>query len=282
MLPPDQSKARLSGIFDRASASYGQVGPAYFAYFGEKLTEHAGLAPGMRVLDVACGRGAVLFPVAHVVGETGSVVGIDLSEGMVQSTSADIAWRGTRNATVQVMDAEQLTFPAASFDALTCAFSIFFMSESAALGEFRRVLRPGGRLAMSTWERDGHSPREADRWAWHDDLLRRYLPSGPDAPVSHSSAPMPTQQQLVDMIASSGFEDIVVHRETQTFTYASPEEWWRVRWSIVFRGALEALPPEILAEMEAEALGHTRKMQAAGDLITEMTALFTLARSPYS
>ncbi|PWT74857.1 MAG: hypothetical protein C5B60_06190 [Chloroflexi bacterium] len=71
MLPSDhQTKARLSGIFDRASATYGQVGPGYFAYFGERLVEHAGLAPGMHVLDVACGRGAVLFPAAQRVGET--------------------------------------------------------------------------------------------------------------------------------------------------------------------------------------------------------------------
>jgi ubiquinone/menaquinone biosynthesis C-methylase UbiE len=281
MAPPDQSKARLSGIFDRASATYGQVGPAYFAYFGQLLAEIAGLSPGMRVLDVACGRGAVLFPAAEAVGDSGSVVGIDLSDGMVQSTSAEIAGRGIRNATVQLMDAEHLIFPAASFDALTCAFAIFFMSESVALGEFHRVLHPGGRLAISTWEPAGHSPREAARWAWHDDLLKRYLPSSPDAPVSHNSVPMPTQEQLADLVGRAGFEDVVVHRDTQTFTYASPEQWWQVRWSLVFRGALEALPPETLAEMEAEALAHTRQMQARGELITEMTALFTLARSPH-
>jgi O-methyltransferase/aklanonic acid methyltransferase len=67
MEPSDQDKARLSGIFDRASATYGQVGPGYFAHFGERLVERAGLAPGMRVLDVACGRGAVLFPAAQLV-----------------------------------------------------------------------------------------------------------------------------------------------------------------------------------------------------------------------
>jgi ubiquinone/menaquinone biosynthesis C-methylase UbiE len=275
-----QGKARLSSIFDRASATYGQVGPGYFAYFGERLVERAGLAPGMRVLDVACGRGAVLFPAAQRVGETGSVVGIDLSPGMVAATSAEIAERGISNATVQVMDGEQLSFPDATFDALTCAFSIFFMSESAALAEFHRVLRPGGRIAISTWEPAGQSPNEAARWAWYDDLLKRYLPADPAAPASANSAQMQTQEQLADRVAHAGFEEVVVQSDAATFTYASPEEWWQVRWSLVFRGALEALPPQTLAQMQAEALTHAAQMQARGQLITELTALFTLARAP--
>jgi len=283
MLPSDhQAKARLSGIFDRASATYGQVGPGYFAYFGERLVERAGLATGMRVLDVACGRGAVLFPAAQRVGETGSVVGIDLSPGMVQATSGEIAERGIGNATVQVMDGEQLNFPDATFDALTCAFSIFFMSESAALSEFHRVLRPGGRIAISTWEPVGQSSAEAARWAWHDDLLKRYLPADPSALTSANSAAMQTQEQLADRVARAGFLDVVVHSDAATFTYASPQEWWQVRWSIVLRGALEALPPETLAQMQAEALTHTEQMQAQGGLITELTALFTLAHSRYA
>jgi SAM-dependent methyltransferase len=232
----------------------------------------------MRLLDVACGRGAVLFPAALRVGESGSVVGIDLSEGMVQATSAEIAERGIRNVTVQVMDGEQLTFPAATFDALTCAFSIFFMSESAALAEFHRVLRPGGRLAISTWELP-QSPSEADRWAWYNDLQKRYLPPDPGAPASTGSVPMPTPDQLATSVARAGFTDVVVLRDTATFTYANPEEWWQVRWSIVCRGALEALSPQALTELQAEALAHTRDMQAQGQLITEFTALFTLARS---
>jgi ubiquinone/menaquinone biosynthesis C-methylase UbiE len=280
MVPSDQDKARFSGIFDRASATYGQIGPGYFAYFGERLVERAGLAPGMRLLDVACGRGAVLFPAAEAVGETGSIVGIDLSAGMVQATSAEIAERGIRNATVQVMDGEQLTFPAAAFDALTCAFSIFFMSESAALGEFRRVLRPGGQVAISTWEPAEQSSREAARWAWYDDLLKRYLPADPSVPATANSVEMQTRDQLADRLTRAGFEDVVVIRNTATFSYASPEQWWQVRWSIVLRGALEALSPSALAELQAEALTHTRQMQSQGELITELTALFTLAHSP--
>jgi ubiquinone/menaquinone biosynthesis C-methylase UbiE len=281
MSSSDQAKARLSGIFDRASATYAQVGPGYFAYFGERLVERGLLSPGMRVLDVACGRGAVLFPATKVVGETGSVLGIDLSSGMVAATGAEIAARGIRNATVQVMDAEELIFADATFDAVTCAFALFFMSQSAALGQFRRVLRPGGRLVISTWEPLDQSSREAARWAWYDDLLKRYLPADPVAPTSHNAAQIETQSQLADRVASAGFEEVVVLRDTATFTYASPQEWWQVRWSLVFRGALEALDPAALQALQAEAIAYARQMQAQGELITEMTALYTLAGARY-
>jgi len=279
MSPSDETKARLSGIFDRASATYGHVGPSYFAYFGGRLVERAELKPGMRVLDVACGRGAVLFPAADRVGETGSVTGIDLSEGMVQATSVEIAERGMSNATALVMDAEHLTFPDATFDALTCGFAIFFMPASDALVEFRRVLRPSGRLAISTWEPASDSPEEIARWSWYDDLIKRYLPAPPETAASHNSASMQTPDQLADQVMGAGFRDVEIQKDSATFTYASPEEWWETRWSIYFRGALEALSPSVLAEMQAEALARTREMQQRGELITELTALVTLARA---
>ena len=65
---PEPAKLMLAGVFNRAAAIYGQVGPGYFGYFGKLLVEQAVLAPGMHVLDVGTGRGAVLFPAAQAVG----------------------------------------------------------------------------------------------------------------------------------------------------------------------------------------------------------------------
>ncbi|HEX8035887.1 MAG TPA: methyltransferase domain-containing protein, partial [Ktedonobacterales bacterium] len=231
MQPFHQAKTRLAGVFDRASATYGQVGPNYFTYFGQRLVEHAALTPGMRVLDVACGRGAVLFAAAQAVEPTGSVIGVDLSEGMVAATTADIAKRGLPNVTAQVMDAEHLVFPDAAFDALTCAFSLFFMSEVTALAEFRRVVRPGGTLAVSTWAPKDPSSEEAARWRWYDDLLKRYLPEPLSVSVSPRSAAMKSPEEWAECVRQASFERGRVEQETATFTYASAEEWWQERWS---------------------------------------------------
>ena len=70
---------------------------------------------GAHVLDIASGRGAVLFPVAERVGAGGEVVGIDLAEAMAHATREEAASRGLK-LRVNVMDAEELTFPDESFD----------------------------------------------------------------------------------------------------------------------------------------------------------------------
>jgi ubiquinone/menaquinone biosynthesis C-methylase UbiE len=90
MTDAQEYKKHITGVFTRSSATYDQVGPRFFSRFGKGLVEFAGISPGARVLNVACGRGAVLFPALQAVGPGGEVVGSDLSEGMVQEIRRDI------------------------------------------------------------------------------------------------------------------------------------------------------------------------------------------------
>src|SRR5438093_12954754 len=108
-------KQRVADLYTRAAGSYGKIGPRLFQHVGRRLVEVAGVFPGARVLDVATGRGAVLFCAAERVGPTGQVLGIDLSEGMVRETAAEIDRAGLANAEVRLMDAEQLALPAGWF-----------------------------------------------------------------------------------------------------------------------------------------------------------------------
>src|SRR5512141_1429197 len=92
-----ERKQSVAGIFHRASSTYDRVGPGFFSHFGRGLIKHAALPLNAHVLDVACGRGAVLFPAAEAIGINGLVTGIDLAEGMVQATSRDAMQRGLTN-----------------------------------------------------------------------------------------------------------------------------------------------------------------------------------------
>lgn len=73
----------MSGVFDRAASSYDEVAGAYHDHFGARLVDVVGVGPGDVVLDVGCGRGAILMPAAARVGPGGGVVGVDLSPEMV-------------------------------------------------------------------------------------------------------------------------------------------------------------------------------------------------------
>jgi len=271
----ERAKAEIAGVFDRASKTYGQVGPTYFAYFGRRLVKCADLRPGMRVLDVACGRGAVLFAAAEAVGSSGSVTGIDLAPGMVDATRAEILQRGLSQVTVQVMDAEHLVFPDASFDAVTCGFALFFLpSMDTALTEFWRVLRPGGGLAVSTWGSPDH------RWNWYDDLVKSHRPGAPELHAPFAAAEVNTAEKVLARLQRAGFISVTVESETATFSFDSPEEWWEKLWSLYFREPLEHLSPTELASVKAEAMAHAREMFARNDLVTDRNVLYTVGAKP--
>jgi ubiquinone/menaquinone biosynthesis C-methylase UbiE len=145
-------KAWIAHGFDLVAAVYGEASDSFFTGLGEQLVARTGLKPGDRVLDLGCGRGAVLFAAADAVGHDGYAAGIDLSPEMVHATSADAVRRGLRNVAVRVGDAEDPGFPAHSFEAVLAGLMMFITPDpDAALRAARRVLVPGGRFGMTTF-----------------------------------------------------------------------------------------------------------------------------------
>jgi ubiquinone/menaquinone biosynthesis C-methylase UbiE len=88
-------KANVRMQFNAAAADY-DAGPGVFAHFGGRFVTVADITPSNRVLDVASGRGAVLFPAAEKAGPSGYVVGIDFAEEMVRATNRDATQLGLR------------------------------------------------------------------------------------------------------------------------------------------------------------------------------------------
>jgi O-methyltransferase/aklanonic acid methyltransferase len=116
-----------------------------------RLVTTAEIRPGERVLDVACGKGSSLVPAAVAAGPEGRVVGVDIVPGMVEAARLALAAAGCANGEAVVMDGGALEFPDASFDVVLCANALAFLGMQRALTEFSRVLRPGGREALSGW-----------------------------------------------------------------------------------------------------------------------------------
>ncbi len=107
------------------------------------------LSAESRMLDVACGKGASALAIAEHFGC--KVIGIDLSETNVAEASAIAAGRGLSDrVSFQLADAERLPFDPESFDALLCECAFCtFPDKTKAASEFRRIVRPGGRVGMS-------------------------------------------------------------------------------------------------------------------------------------
>jgi O-methyltransferase / aklanonic acid methyltransferase len=227
-------KAQLAAMFDRLAPHYDAVGPASFAYFGRRLVEQVGIEVGDRVLDVACGRGAVLFPAVERVGAAGEVVGIDFSQEMVLATNAEAQRRGLAPP-ARVMDAERLDFADATFSRVLCGFGLmFFPHLDRALAEFRRVLKPGGRIGVSTWQISQADDVRA--------VLDEIGVGGPGEPGWITDP-----AELSWLLVSAGFSNVTVTVDSHAFRYADLDEYWRT-----VRGTGERRRLDLLGAAETE------------------------------
>jgi len=262
-------KDTLQGVFTRSASSYERI--RYFPIFGQWLVDTAQVPAGAKVLDVACGRGAVLFPAAQRVGAKGKVIGIDLAQGMADETGSEIQKRGLTQAETRQMDAENLDFPASFFDFILCGFSLqFFPHLERTLSEFRRVLKPNGRIAVTTWADDD------SRWDWFEDLRTKY-----QAVMKLGSQSLDKPQVIQKWFSEAGFEDIQITTKELDMVYNDEEEWWNVEWSISGRAGLEKLSPEALKNFKAECFAKVQSQREADGFHYRLSAFCTTTNNVY-
>jgi ubiquinone/menaquinone biosynthesis C-methylase UbiE len=259
-------KEWLAGVFDRAAPSYDRVGESYHDHFGVRLVDAARIEPGMSVLDVACGRGAVLLPAAERVGAAGHVVGVDLSPEMV-NRARDAASAAGCDALVDVdvMDAEHLQFEHATFDVALCGFGVFFFPRpDVAVGEMARVVVPGGVVGLSSWA------DEDERWAWDDELLG-------DLVVTRRaiSQPFDRAADLELLLGTAGLDDVTSHQEDHEIVFATEDQWWQWKWSFSIRGVLEQLDDAAREAYRAAAFEAMQPLRTPSGFPMYLTATFT-------
>lgn len=162
ILPPRAAQPTLDEIREQQRQSWNKFAPGWkkwdaFAMeflrpMGEAIIKEAALKPGMRVLDAACGTGEPGLTAAKLVGPSGRVTGVDLSEEMIRFTQEKAKALELANYEARVSEAGALPFEDMSFDAVLCRMGIMFFPDPAkALKEFFRTLKPGGRLALCAW-----------------------------------------------------------------------------------------------------------------------------------
>jgi ubiquinone/menaquinone biosynthesis C-methylase UbiE len=233
-----EPRQSVAGLFGRVAAGYDQVG--FFHQVARRLLDLAGVGHGMRILDVACGAGAVLVPAARLVGPTGLAVGVELAEPMAAVAAGRLLRQGRSRGAVAVMDGERLGLRAGWFDVVCCASAIYlFGDQAAAVRGWGEVLRPGGTLAVS--EFGGLD----ERWAWKDELLGRFGPALEPLGGDHLGP-----QELEQLLRSAGLGTVRVQIERLDVVYTDAEAWWTQQWAHGERRPLE--------RMDARALGAYR------------------------
>jgi ubiquinone/menaquinone biosynthesis C-methylase UbiE len=198
--------------WDLAASDYEALWAEQLAPAQDALLQRAALAPGERVLDVACGTGLVTLAAARRVGAEGHALGVDLSERMVDAACNRGQALGVAQASFRRMDAERLNLPDGDVDVALCALGLMYLPEpEAALRELRRVLRPGGRLVAAVW-----GERARCGWAPLFEIV--------DAEVESDVCPLFFRLGQGDMLArlvsDAGFGSIRLQRLGTTLDYA--------------------------------------------------------------
>ena len=197
--------------------------PAITSLWAADLVGRAAPRPGERVLDVACGTGVVSRLAAERMG-SGCVVGLDINARMLAiARSLPPAAR----APIQWCEASALAlpFPASAFDLCLCQLGLqFFPDPPGAVREMARVLRPGGRLALSVYSAIGRTP-VAQALA---DALDRHLGPGASA-TKRSEHALADPGELRELAVAAGFGAPVVHAVTQTIRFPSARDYVRLQ-----------------------------------------------------
>lgn len=267
--PADQARARAKTTYNAAADTYDDPANSFWERFGRKTVERLGLQPGDRVLDVCCGSGASALPAAEIVGPTGSVLGIDVAERLLDHARAKARQRELGNVEFRVGDLLDLKLPHASFDAVVCVFGIFFIPDMPlALRSLWACVRPGGRLAITTWGPRWFEPGSSVFWAAvqeeRDDLYKGFNP------WDRISEPA----TLAALFAQAGIPEPRIEAEANRHPIPSPDAWWAAVMGSGYRGTVEQLDAAAQERVRAANLDYIR---ASGTASVEANVMYAVA-----
>ena len=267
----DLHKALLE-CWDHTAPKYGQAGPPIFSISAQRLLELLSLEPGDRLLDVACGTGAVAIPAAKQVGPSGQVTATDYSPCMVAETEKEATKHGLSNITCACMEAQNLDFPDNSFDALTCGFALFFFpGMQRALAEMRRVLVPGGKLGLSLWAKGAIVPQ----WPILGETIKEY---GLRPVVPNPIAWRP--KDIEALLTSAGFSDIEMAEERYDLPSREASEVWEFTLSVgPIEVMLEQLPKNKRQEFIDAFLSRIQELATPEGIPANFRVLYIVAKA---
>ncbi|NAS12233.1 class I SAM-dependent methyltransferase [Poritiphilus flavus] len=258
--------------YNAAADSFDKKPLSFWNFFGQKTVDLANLRQGDSVLDVCCGSGASALPAAREVGKEGLVIGVDLSERLLQlgqskADAAGLDWIYFIQANM-----EQIKFPRHRFHAVMCVFGIFFFEDmERQLANLWRLVKPTGKIGITTWGSNIFSPVSE---IWNEELSKIRMDLVSDFQPWDN---ITTEKGLKELFFNTGIETVRIVSSQRKQILNDPEDFWTIAMGSGFRWIIEQLTPEERIYFKTRLLS---KVRAHGINSIETNALIAVAQKP--
>lgn len=234
----DPAKAKAAATYNSAADHFDDTPLAFWSRYGQRTIDRLGLARGDDVLDVGCGSGASALPAAERVGPTGRVIGVDLSDRLLDRGRQKAARCGFENIEFLLGDMTALGYADERFDAVVCVFAIFFVPDmEKQVAELWRMVRPGGQLAITTWGPALFEPAATFWWG----SVKQQRPE-----LSNAFRPwdrISTSDAVSQLMRDGGTTHVDVVAEHGCQALRAPQDWWTVVLGSGYRWTVDQMDP---------------------------------------
>ncbi len=244
-----QLKNIIEKSFNEASAGFDLPALRFFDHGASYLAKSLTLKGNEKILDLATGTGKVALEVAKRL-DNGSVLGIDISKGMLDQARLKANKIGLKNIQFECQDVENLNLQDAFFDGICCGFGVHFWEDmEAMLKSFLPKIKSGGFFAMTSFAIGSFEPQASL-------CLERFRQYGVKLPDSYTWERLGSAQQHLDLLNAVGLKDIQTQSYSAGYPLKSFNEWWDIICYTGFRSFLNQLSPDQVQTYRQEHLSE--------------------------
>jgi len=256
MVMPDQDRKKIiQQGFDAVAQGYDHPSLSFFPQTAKGMMECLELQKHHQLLDVCTGTGVVALAAAELLNE-GKVTGIDLSNGMLQQAKNKASDKKLDNIEFLQMDLDKLEFANETFDVACSSFGLFFLEDmTRALKNICNVVKPGGKIAISTFTGEAFLPMS-------DMFLKCYESYGKEIPPL-SWKRLSTKELIEAQFAEVGITDVEVNYLPLGYHMTDAKMWWDVVWNAGYRSLLNQLTEDQKIEFKEKHM--TEISELVGD-----------------